>query len=102
MLRSQTIDELTLRIKGACTAVINEQEKILERLTGKLAAMDPAGVLCRGYSIVYRESDHSVVTDQSMVSEGEYVDVELSRGTFLAEIEHIGKKLNNSQDDTIT
>jgi exodeoxyribonuclease VII large subunit len=86
MLKSQVIDELGLRMKSACTAVITDREKMLERLTGKLNAMNPGSVLSRGYSIVYRESDRKVVTDRKMVDKGDYISVEVAKGKFRAQV----------------
>ncbi|MFC1528986.1 exodeoxyribonuclease VII large subunit [Candidatus Latescibacterota bacterium] len=86
MLKSQVVDELSLRIKSACTGVIADREKTLERLGGKLNAMNPGSVLSRGYSIVYRELDKRVVTDRKMVEEGDFVSVELARGGFRAQV----------------
>ena len=86
MLKSQTVDELTLRLKSTCTDVITEREKVLERLKGKLITLDPKSVLSRGYSIVYRERDRRVVTERMMVSEGDYISVELARDRFRAKV----------------
>jgi len=86
MLKGQAVDELTLRMTGACSASVSEREKVLERLGGKLAAMNPRSVLSRGYSIVYRDRDRCVVTDSGMVARDDSVSVELSRGGFDATV----------------
>jgi len=86
MLKGQAVDELTLRITSACSAAVSEREKIVERLGGKLTAMNPKSVLSRGYSIVYRERDRRVVTDSGMVARDDRVSVELSRGGFDATV----------------
>ena len=86
MLKSQAIDELNLRMKSAYSDVITDREKVLERLKGELIAMYPKSVLSRGYSIVYRQRDNIVVTDRKMVAEGDYVSVELAKGSFSAQV----------------
>ena len=86
MLKSQAIDELNLRMKSAYSDVITDREKALERLKGELIAMYPKSVLSRGYSIVYKQHDNTVVTDRKMVAEGDYVSVELARGRFSAQV----------------
>ena len=86
MLKSQAVDEITLRMKSAFTAVLSDREKALERLKGKLLAMDPKSVLFRGYSIVYREQDNRIVTESEMVAAGDCVKVELAKGRFRAQV----------------
>lgn len=86
MLKSQTIDELTLRMKSSVAGAVTSREKALERLNGKLSALDPKSVLERGYSIIYRERDNRVVTDSEMVSKGDYISAELVRGRLRAQV----------------
>ncbi len=87
MMRGQTVDELTLRLKGAVFGVLGEREKTFERLSGKLSAMNPRSVLDRGYSIVFGERDGNVITDAAMVERGDGIRVEVARGAFRARVE---------------
>lgn len=84
--RGQTVDEMSLRLKGAATDFLSDRHRRLERLSGKLAALDPHAVLERGYAIVYREDDGRIVKDGKMVSAGDGVRVKLSRGGFAADV----------------
>ena len=85
-MRSQMIDELTIRMKGALTLSLSQRETVLERLRSTIAAMNPRAVLGRGYSIVYRKRDNRVVTDAAMVEAGEGITAELARGRLDAEV----------------
>ena len=86
MLKSQSVDELTLRIRGVYDTIISDREKVYECLKGKLVTLDPRAVLSRGFSIVCREYDNRVVTDRTMVSSGDNVSVEVARGHFRAQV----------------
>jgi len=86
MVRSQAVDELGIRMRSGLAGTLADREKTLERLAGKLTALDPKGVLSRGYAIVTRESDGRIVTDPGSVSAGDGVGIEVARGTFRAEV----------------
>ena len=87
LLKSQNVDELTMRINNVCILGISEKEKITESLKSKLIALNPASVLERGYSIVTRDKDSKVVTEHSMVQKGDGVSIELAIGGLSAKIE---------------
>ena len=86
-MKSQAIDELTIRIKGALTLGLSQRETVLERLKSTIAAMNPRAVLERGFSITYRKRDNRVLTDRSMVTAGDGISVELARGSLDAIVE---------------
>jgi exodeoxyribonuclease VII large subunit len=86
MMRAQTVDEFAVRLRGSCGTEIAAREKRLERLTGALMALDPGGVLERGYAVVRRADGGSVVTDPAMVVPGDRVDVTVARGGFSADV----------------
>ncbi len=85
MTRGQEVDELTLRLRAGLSEIIAAREKTLERLDGALAAMNPKGVLARGYAIVTAE-DGSVVASTAAVGEGDSILVEVSDGSFGARV----------------
>lgn len=87
-MRGQMADELSIRLKSAFTAMLAEREKKFERLSGKLLVMNPRAVLERGYSIVFREHDGKIVTDQDMAEIGDYIRIELAKGGFGARIKN--------------
>ena len=87
LLKSQNVDELSMRMKNAVMLGISEKEKIAESLKSKLLTLNPRAVLERGYSIVYRDRDVRVVTDYTMVQAGDAISVELARGGFRGRVE---------------
>jgi len=86
-MKSQAIDELTIRMKGALTLGLSQRETALERLKSTIVAMNPRAVLERGFSITYRKRDNRVLTDRSMVATGDGISVELARGSLDAIVE---------------
>ncbi|MCE5251405.1 exodeoxyribonuclease VII large subunit [bacterium] len=86
-MKSQTVDEMTMRMKGALTLGLARRETALERLKSTITAMNPRAVLTRGYSIVYLKRDERVVNDRSMVKPGDGITVELARGRLDATVE---------------
>lgn len=87
LLKSQNVDELTMRINNACMLGISEKEKVTEGLKSKLLALNPRSVLERGYSIVYRDKDLRIISDYTMVEGGDGISVELARGGLSAKVE---------------
>jgi len=87
LLKSQNVDELTMRINNACILGISEKEKVTESIRSKLLALNPWSVLERGYSIVYRDKDSRIVSDYTMIERGDGISVELARGGLSAKVE---------------
>ena len=87
LLKSQNVDEFTMRINNVFMLAISEREKITESLKSKLITLNPGAVLERGYSIVFRDKDSRVVTDHSMVQKGDGISIELARGSLSAKVE---------------
>jgi exodeoxyribonuclease VII large subunit len=87
LIKSQNVDELAMRINNAFIHTISDKEKIAGSLGSKLAALNPSAVLERGYSIVYKSSDASVVDDFGKVGKGEEISIELAKGGIRAKVE---------------
>jgi len=73
-----------MRMKSTGVLMLMEREKTAEGLMHKLVALNPRGVLERGYAIVYRDSDRKVITSSGMVTAGDRVLVELAKGGLKA------------------
>lgn len=65
-------------------------EKNLMRKAEVISALDPLGVLARGYSVVY--SGGRIVSDAAVLSKGDSVSIKLNRGTLTAEITDINEE----------
>lgn len=62
---------------------------LLHSLHSQLAAVNPDATLSRGYAIVRRADDDSIVSQASSVKGGDKINIQLSKGKLLAEVENI-------------
>ena len=90
------LDTLRLRIddrlRTASTHLDHALQVKSERSQGlghRLTALSPALTLQRGYGIVQRKDDGTVVNDADRIAAGDPVNVTLSRGSFDAEVTSI-------------
>ncbi len=83
----QRLDELESRLGRA---VKTRLERFANRLTladRALASLSPLATLDRGYAIVARQDDGSIVTNSSAVSRGAGIDIALARGRLAATVD---------------
>jgi exodeoxyribonuclease VII large subunit len=81
----QGVEELSRR---SDLAMANRLEKLRGRLAGqrlRVAALDPAGVLARGYAIV-TTAEGIIVTSKASVHSGDPIQVRVADGSFGAEV----------------
>ena len=76
----QHIDELTRRAFSALTHRIQLQSARVDGISKRLGALNPAGVLSRGYAIITRKSDGKVVSKVSQ-AQGD-MNIRVSDGEF--------------------
>ena len=95
--RGPDLDSLRMRIddllRAAATHLKHNLEIKAERYEGLqslLASLSPLDTLRRGYAIVQRKSDGSVVGDAAPVDAGDSIDVTLHHGGFEAEVTSVG------------
>lgn len=78
----QRVDELSRRAASALTHRIQLQSARVDGMSKRLGALNPAGILSRGYAIVTRTSDGKVVSKVTQ-AQGE-LTVRVSDGEFVA------------------
>lgn len=86
-LRSQEIDELSSRLRRGIIGCLSDNDKKIAAIKLRLGALNPKAVLGRGYSIVYKSLDNSIITDETKVKSGEVIKIELSKGKISAKVE---------------
>ncbi len=86
VIKSQHVDELAMRIRNTAGRMIAEKEKTVGSLESKLLALNPAAVLERGYSIVYRDADSGVVDDYRKVEKNDGIFIVLAKGRLRAKV----------------
>ena len=82
----QRLDDLSRRALAALNYRVQLHAAHLKGFASRLEALSPQGVLNRGYAIVTRMVDGSVVTRIKQAKAGEQIRVRVSDGQFDAEI----------------
>jgi exodeoxyribonuclease VII large subunit len=82
----QRIDELARRVFASLFHRVRLQKKHLEGDQKRLAALSPLGVLARGYAVVTRKDDGSVVSQVTAVQPADQIQVRVADGQFEAEV----------------
>lgn len=78
----QSIDSLSRRIIGSQRHRILMEKTRLKGLGDQLLSLNPIGVLKRGYAVVTRKIDDSLITKKEQVLDGEKLIVQVQNGTF--------------------
>ncbi len=88
-------NNLISRLKTGMTGIIKRHRAEHDRLNAELAALSPAAVLERGYSITRQYPEKVVLLDSKMTATGNMIEVILAKGTLLCQVkERNGKEKN--------
>lgn len=92
-LRVQALEtrrrELLHRLQFAMTCELREQEQALMGLVRQLDVVSPLATLARGYAVIRREADGSIVRSTRKIRAGEPVSAQLAEGTLRCRVEFI-------------
>ncbi|RMG33823.1 MAG: exodeoxyribonuclease VII large subunit [Gammaproteobacteria bacterium] len=80
------LDNLERRLTSAMVHRLESWQSQLNALARQLHAVSPLATLERGYSIVLRADDGSLVTDAAQVAKGDDLDVRMARGRLAARV----------------
>ncbi len=83
------LDDLSLRLWRRQEDSVARLRERLGHLAGRLESVNPLAVLRRGYSIVYRVSDGSIVTDASALRQGNQVKLDFAAGRAVCRVEEV-------------
>lgn len=84
----QRVDELTRRAHSSLFHHIQLQSAHVKGMQRRLEALDPNAVLARGYAVVTRKEDASVVSSVAQAKAGEQILIRVSDGQIDAEIKN--------------
>ena len=84
--RRQRVDDALHAAAMRLQATLNLHQERLRSLEGRMTALDPRGVLRRGYAIVQHEATGATVRSTSQVSTGDTLTVQVSDGAFRAKV----------------
>ncbi len=82
--RLQELSSLNHRLCYAMQHFHSKTLRRLEELTASLNALNPAGILQRGYSIVMRKGDRKIVTKSDQVADNQHLYIWLAQGSLEA------------------
>ena len=83
------LDDLSLRLWRRQEDSILRLRERLGHLAGRLEGVNPLAVLRRGYSIVYRVSDGSIVKDAASLRKGHRVRLNFAAGRAVCQVEEV-------------
>lgn len=84
----QEYDDLTQGLKTDGPEILEEREDSLEELVERLSLANPTRLLQKGYSVTYRDDD-VVVTDSSVVNQGESLKTVLHKGIIRSVVSEV-------------
>ncbi len=90
---SQRVDDFQRRLAGAMGHDLALKQSDVRRLDATLQAVGPPAVLARGYALVTRQDDGSLVRSSSQVTRGDAIRVRVQDGSFGSEV------IGGSEDD---
>jgi exodeoxyribonuclease VII large subunit len=83
---SQRLDDVRSRTVRRAPQLLTAEERSLDAVTARLALLDPANLLRRGWSIT-RAADGAIIRSISEVIESEIISTQLADGTLYSRIE---------------
>lgn len=87
VLTRSRLASLHARLPFLMSRELERRRARLDNVSGRLAALAPESPLQRGYAIVTRRADRSVITDPSEVTGGDGIRVRVARGEFDAVVD---------------
>jgi len=84
----QRVDELSRRVYSSLLHRIQLQSARVNGMTQRLEALSPLAVLARGYAVVTRKDDGSVVSRVEQATPGQQISIRVSDGELDAQITH--------------
>ena len=83
----QRLDNLQLRLLRCMDERLRALKERLGTQSGRLAALSPLSILDRGYSIVQRTDDRTIVKDSETLAAGDTVKITFARGKAVCRVE---------------
>ena len=84
----QTLDSLSQRLEQAGDRLLENRQQKLEVITAKLGALDPYGVLRRGYTIT-ENAQGKVVRQASDLRPGDTLVTRFAQGAAVSQVETV-------------
>ena len=82
----QQVDELLFRVKSAAKHMLSLRVAAIEGLNQTLQVIGPLAILERGFALVNRPEDGSLIRSVDQITSGDKLSVRISDGKFTAEV----------------
>jgi exodeoxyribonuclease VII large subunit len=82
----QQVDELLFRVKSAAKHMLSLRVAAIEGLNQTLQVIGPLAILERGFALVHRPEDGSLIRSVDQITSGDKLSVRISDGKFTAEV----------------
>lgn len=92
----QRLDETITRLERSAVVKLEREKLKLENLQQSLKSLNPIAVLNRGYAIVTKKADQSVIKSTKQVGLQEEISIRVSQGAFKA---RVIKKFEEKEND---
>lgn len=79
--------QLSQRLGTSMRHLLNRLQQCSANLGEKLHAVSPLATLARGYAVVMREADRTILRDYRQVERNELLEMRLAHGTVLSRVE---------------
>ncbi len=96
----QRLDEVILRLKRAIHIGLEQKGLILDNLQRSLNSLSPQAVLNRGYALVTREADSSLVKRAAQVRPDEGIHIQVSQGSLNARVTKVKQEDGDDGKET--
>lgn len=93
----QRLDEIRFRLNRSAQTKLEKKQLQLENLQQSLRSLSPTAVLNRGYAIVSREKDGSLIKNAGQVDPDENINIKVSQGSFAARVTRINQENNHDR-----
>ncbi|MGC1273935.1 MAG: exodeoxyribonuclease VII large subunit [Planctomycetaceae bacterium] len=87
--RQRRLDELDAGLRRAMGGRLSDAQAKLRAVSASLEALNPLGVLARGYSITYRDGETTPLTTIGGVAPGDRLRTRLASGEIVSEVRSI-------------
>ena len=94
-------DDLRQRMTSLMHERLSSMRSTVNTLNGKLGALSPLGVLERGYAIVIRATDRTIVTRSGQLDQGDEIAIRFAHGSATAITETVDESDMKEKDDGI-
>ncbi len=86
------IDELEARLKRSVARVVDSRANVLSTATAALQALNPLGVLARGYSVTRNDDNGTILRNADEIELGSMIKTQFESSSIVSRVESINRE----------